>query len=89
MTDKKPSHEEDSCETASDDPRQKTDWPNTKQTDEPVLKEKRNESDIDLENGSGPVHIKSDSSVPMFLGSLVSILTWTRSTKMPRRAVFG
>jgi hypothetical protein len=46
-------HEEDPRETPLDDPRSKTDWPNTKQTDEPwkghTEKEQRNESDIDLE----------------------------------------
>ena len=30
-----PAHEEDPRETPADDPRQETDWPNTKQTDEP------------------------------------------------------
>jgi hypothetical protein len=47
-------HEEDPRETPLDDPRQKTDWPNTKQTDEPwkgpVEKEQKNkDGDIDLE----------------------------------------
>jgi hypothetical protein len=32
--DKKLPHEEDSRETPLDDPRQKSDWPNTKQTNE-------------------------------------------------------
>jgi hypothetical protein len=32
---KRPAYEEDPRETPSDDPRQETDWPNTKQTDEP------------------------------------------------------
>jgi hypothetical protein len=52
-TEKKLPHEEDPRETPSDDPRQKTDWPNTKQTDEPwngfPEKEQRNDTDIDLE----------------------------------------
>jgi hypothetical protein len=47
-------HEEDPRETPLDDPRQKADWPNTKQTDEPwkgqVEKEQKNkDGDIDLE----------------------------------------
>jgi hypothetical protein len=47
-------HEEDPRETPLDDPRQKTDWPSTKQTDEPwkgqVEKEQKNkDGDIDLE----------------------------------------
>src|SRR3954468_7820916 len=45
ISEKIPAHEEDSRETPVDDPRQKTDWPNTKQTDEPwngpVEKEQR------------------------------------------------
>ena len=50
---KKPD-EEDPRETPLDDPRQETDWPNTKQTNEPwkgkVEKEQQNkDSDIDLE----------------------------------------
>jgi hypothetical protein len=52
-TKKKLPHEEDPRETPSDDPRQKTDWPNTKQTDEPWKgypeKEQRNDTAIDLE----------------------------------------
>jgi hypothetical protein len=52
MSTKKP-HEEDPRETPLDDPRQKTDWPNTKQTDEPwkgpVEREQRNEHPVDLE----------------------------------------
>lgn len=52
-TDKKLPHEEDPRETPPDDPRQKTDKPNTKQTEEPWKglpeKEQRNDSDIDLE----------------------------------------
>jgi hypothetical protein len=53
-TEKKLPHEEDPRETPQDDPRQKTDWPNTKQTDEPWKgnpeKEQRNDDrDIDLE----------------------------------------
>jgi hypothetical protein len=50
---KTPAHEEDPRETPADDPRQKTDWPNTKQTHEPwkgpIEKEQRNETPIDLE----------------------------------------
>jgi hypothetical protein len=50
---KKPPHEEDPRETPLDDPRQKTDAPNTKQTDEPwkgpTENEQRNDGDIDLE----------------------------------------
>jgi hypothetical protein len=50
---KKLPHEEDPREAPVDDPRQKTDWPNSKQTDEPwkgpTEREQRNESDIDLE----------------------------------------
>jgi hypothetical protein len=46
-------HEEDPRETPLDDPRQKSEWPNTKRTDEPwkgpVEREQRNESPIDLE----------------------------------------
>jgi hypothetical protein len=48
-------HEEDPRETPLDDPRQRTDWPNTKQTDEPWKgnpeKEQLNPNrpDIDLE----------------------------------------
>ena len=47
-------HEEDPRETPSDDPRQETDWPNTKQTDRPwkgkVEKDQQNKGkDIDLE----------------------------------------
>ena len=50
---KKPD-EEDPRETPLDDPRQETDWPNTKQTNEPwkgkVEKEQKNkDNDIDLE----------------------------------------
>jgi len=54
-TDKKGPHEEDPRETSQDDPRAKTDWPNTKQTDEPWKgnpeKEQLdpNRPDIDLE----------------------------------------
>jgi hypothetical protein len=52
-TDKKLPHEEDPRETPADDPRQKTDWPHTKQTDEPWKgypeKEQRNDTGIDLE----------------------------------------
>jgi hypothetical protein len=51
---KRPSQEEDPRETPADDPRRQTDWPNTKQTDEPwkgpTEKEQRNDdSNIDLE----------------------------------------
>jgi len=51
---KPPAAEDDPRETPLDDPRQKTDWPNTKQTDEPWKgnpeKEQRNDDgDIDLE----------------------------------------
>lgn len=47
-------HEEDPRETPADDPRQETDWPNTKQTDQPwkgkVEKDQQNKGkDIDLE----------------------------------------
>jgi len=47
-------HQEDPRENALDDPRRKTDWPNTKQTDEPWKgfpeKEQRNDdTKIDLE----------------------------------------
>jgi hypothetical protein len=53
MSTKKEPHEEDPRETPLDDPRRKTDWPNTKQFDEPwkgpVEKEQRNDHDIDLE----------------------------------------
>ena len=47
-------NEEDPRETPLDDPRQKTDWPNTKQTDKPwkgqVEKDQQNKDrDIDLE----------------------------------------
>jgi len=47
-------HEQDPRETPLDDPRQQTDWPNTKQTNEPwkgqVEKDQQNQkSDIDLE----------------------------------------
>jgi hypothetical protein len=53
MSKEKSPNEEDPRETPLDDPRSKTDWPNTKQTDEPwkghTEKEQRNESDIDLE----------------------------------------
>ena len=50
---KKP-NEEDPRETPLDDPRQETDWPNTKQTDQPwkgkVEKDQQNkDTDIDLE----------------------------------------
>jgi hypothetical protein len=54
-TEKKLPHEEDPRERPQDDPRQKTDWPHTKQTDEPWKgnpeKEQRNDDagDIDLE----------------------------------------
>jgi hypothetical protein len=45
--------DEDPRETPLNDPRQKTDWPNTKQTNEPwkgpVEKEQQNKTDIDLE----------------------------------------
>jgi hypothetical protein len=52
-TGKRP-NEEDPRETPLDDPRHKTDWPNTKQTDQPwkgqVEKDQQNkDSDIDLE----------------------------------------
>lgn len=52
-TGKRP-HEEDPRETPADDPRQETDWPNTKQTDRPwkgkVEKDQQNKGkDIDLE----------------------------------------
>jgi hypothetical protein len=51
---KEPAHKEDPGETSRDDQRQKTDWPNTKQTDEPWKgipeKKQRNDSgDINLE----------------------------------------
>ena len=51
---KVPPHEEDPRETPLDDPRRKTDWPTTKQTDEPWKgnpeKEQRNDgTPIDLE----------------------------------------
>ena len=54
MNKKVPSLEEDPRETPLDDPRQKTDWPATKQTDEPWKgnpeKEQRNDGgDLDLE----------------------------------------
>jgi hypothetical protein len=53
MITKKEPQEEDHRETPLDDPRQKTDWPHTKQTDKPwkgpVEKEQRNYHDIDLE----------------------------------------
>jgi hypothetical protein len=47
-------NEEDPRETPLDDPRQETDWPNTKQTDKPwkgpVEKDQQNkDADIDLE----------------------------------------
>ena len=47
-------HEEDPRESPQDDPRQNSDWPNTKQTDEPwkgfTEKEQRNDdTKIDLE----------------------------------------
>jgi len=47
-------HKEDPRETPLDDPRQRTDWPNTKQTDEPWKgnpeKEQRNDDGgMDLE----------------------------------------
>jgi hypothetical protein len=47
-------NDEDPRETPLDDPRRQSDWPNTKQTDEPwnsqVEKEQRNKNtDIDLE----------------------------------------
>jgi hypothetical protein len=53
-TRKKPPDEEDPRESPQDDPRQKIDWPNTKQTDEPWKgnpeKEQRNDDGkIDLE----------------------------------------
>jgi hypothetical protein len=51
---RKEPHEEDPRETPLDDPRSITDWPNTKQTDEPwkgqVDKEQQNkDGDINLE----------------------------------------
>ena len=53
MSTNKEPHKEDPRERPADDPRQKTDWPTTKQTDEPwkgyTEKEQRNESPIDLE----------------------------------------
>jgi hypothetical protein len=52
-TDKKLRPEEDPRETSVDDPRQKGDWPHTKQTGEPWKsypeKEQRNDTGIDLE----------------------------------------
>jgi hypothetical protein len=54
-TEKKLRHEDDPRETPPplDDRRQKTDWPKTKQTDEPWKrfpeKEQRNDTNIDLE----------------------------------------
>ena len=53
-TEKMKPNEEDQRETPNDDPRQNTDWPNTKQTDEPWKglpeREQRNDDgDIDLE----------------------------------------
>ena len=50
----KKTNEDDPRETALNDPRQETDWPNTKQMDQPwkgkVEKEQQNkDSDIDLE----------------------------------------
>ena len=48
-----PAHEEDPRETPADDPRHKTDWPSSKQTDAPwegpVEKEQRNEAPIDID----------------------------------------
>ena len=48
-----PANEEDPRETPSDDPRQETDWPNTKQTNKPwkgpIEREQENEAPIDLE----------------------------------------
>ena len=53
MSTKTTPSDEDPRESPQDDPRQKTDWPNTKQTDEPwegfTEKEQRNDSAIDLE----------------------------------------
>ena len=54
MTKHKMPHEEDTRETPLDDPRQQSDWPNTKQTDQPwksqVEKDQQNkDTDIDLE----------------------------------------
>jgi hypothetical protein len=51
---KRPAHEEDPRETPSDDPRQETDWPNTKQTDEPwkgptEKKQRNDDRELDLE----------------------------------------
>jgi hypothetical protein len=50
MSKSKPQNE-DPCETPLDDPRQKTDWPNTKQTNEPwkgpVEKEWQSKTDLD------------------------------------------
>ena len=54
MSKRKMPHEEDPRETPLDDPRQQSDWPNTKQTDKPwkgqVEKDQQNkDTDIDLE----------------------------------------
>ncbi|WP_291859704.1 hypothetical protein [Bradyrhizobium sp.] len=53
MNKKVPPHEEDPRETPLDDQRQRSDWPTTKQTDEPWKgnpeKEQRNDGDLDLE----------------------------------------
>jgi hypothetical protein len=54
MTGRKKPHDQDPRETPLDDPRHETDWPNTKQTDQPwkgpVEKDQRNkDADIDLE----------------------------------------
>jgi hypothetical protein len=54
MSKNKMPHEEDPRETPLDDPRQQSDWPNTKQTDQPwkgqVEKDQQNkDTDIDLE----------------------------------------
>jgi hypothetical protein len=50
---KTPPNEQDPREDPNDDPREKSDWPNTKQTDQPWKglpeRDQRNESDIDLE----------------------------------------
>jgi hypothetical protein len=51
---KKEPYKEDPSESPLDDPRQQTDWPNTKQTDKPwkgqVEKEQKDrDGDIDLE----------------------------------------
>jgi hypothetical protein len=54
MRDEMSEHGDDPRETPLDDPRQKTDWPNTKQTDEPwkgpTEKEQRNDDGhVDIE----------------------------------------